>query len=151
MDSSERLLFRSSLVVLLQWTLTFFGIIGAIVYGISWAQGRPTSGPETIGGALTIGLLFGVAVALFPVYVLHHGVRCYNFWGAYRTIAWSEVSDVQRQNLFGLRYLSVASIAGGSPIWIPLYLSDMTGFITAVKNRAGRANPLVVALETSRV
>ena len=150
MGPSNSRAFRSSFMVLWRWTSALCGLGGALIYGTAWFMGRPISGPPTIALSLLLGILFAVAVVLMPVYVTPEGVRCYNFWGLYRTVGWAEMGEIRRQSVLGLRYLTVAPPDGAWPIYVPLYLSDMPEFLAAVRKHAGDAHPLVAALERYR-
>jgi hypothetical protein len=144
---SERLVFRSSFMTLWRWTTLLCAIVAAAVYVGGWLTGNTPTLPSTAAAALTVGGLFGLAVLVCPVYVFPHGVRCYNFWGLYQTVTWEEISTIQKRYVFGLPYLTVRPAAGGGPIWLPLYLSNMERFVTAVRDRAGDDHPLVAELE----
>ena len=107
-------------------------------------MGLPRSTIPTFGIAIVVGVLFATAVALFPVYVLVDGVRCYNFWGMYRTVKWAEVGEIRPANMFRLRYLTVASTSGGTArSRVPLYLSNMDRFVASIRDRAGPEHTLV--------
>lgn len=99
-----------------------------------------------LGGAVT-GLVFTwLAIVLFQVYVGPSGVRSYNFWGVYRTVAWSDINSVSRFNLLWLCYLVVKK-EGACSILVPLFLSEKQRFLESIKAYAGGENPLVRALE----
>lgn len=142
-----RLTFRSSFGVLWRWTSTACGLVGAAIYLLAWARGVPISAPPTIGIVIAISTMFAVAVVLFPVYVLEEGVRCYNFYGFYRTIPFDAMERIKASSVCGLKYLVVSRAESQDSIWIPLYLHDHAGFKAAIRDRAGRNHPLLEALE----
>jgi hypothetical protein len=150
MGRQDRMTFRSSFRVILRWSSMFCGLLGAFVYGTSWALGHPTEPLPTLGLTVFLGLYFAVAILLFPVYVLYEGIRCYDFSGAYHTIRWHKVGGIQRRNFLGLRYLLVKSTEGGA-IWLPMWLSDMESFTVAVGELAGPDHPLYLAIQEYRV
>src|SRR5436190_1288495 len=131
-EMAARLAFRSSFPVLWRWTSTFCGLMGAAAYAITWVVGNPISGFPTIAIAIVTGLVFAIAAALFPVYVLPEGIRCYNFYGTYRTIGFDEMASIQVSSVFGLKYLVVNRAESQDQIWIPLYLYDRAGFRAAI-------------------
>jgi hypothetical protein len=95
---------------------------------------------------VVVGIVLLLA-ALYRVYVLDDGVRGYTAWGTYRTLRWPEIERVRPVNLLGLRYLRVWSDRGGPTVWVPLFLADLPGFRTAVRESAGEGHPLSRALE----
>lgn len=141
MDGSRRV-FRSSLRVLWRWTTIFCFVVSIGTYFIT-----PLPPARTASLSLVIGGVFAIAVVSFPIYVLPHGIRCYNYYGFYSTVRWDSISRIRQRSVFGLRYLVVRSPSSWSEIYIPLYLSDMQGFIAAVRERAGENHPLVTALQ----
>lgn len=144
---ASRLTFRSSFGVLWRWTSTVCGLAGATMYVIAWLRGVPISAPPTIGLVLILATFFAVVVMLFPVYILKNGVRCYNFYGFYRTIDFDAMDTIKVSSVFGLKYLVVKRAESQDDIWIPLYLHDRASFKAAVRDRAGKGHPLVEALE----
>lgn len=143
--SADRLAFRDSFLAVWRWTGSLCGIIGIAFLAMCWMFGQPISPPPTLFLAILIGLVLAVFVVLFPVYVLPEGVRCYNYWGLYQTIAWNDFGEIRYCNIFGLKYLKANSLSGGT-IYIPLYLWNKVGFKSAVTERAGAVHPLVLAL-----
>jgi hypothetical protein len=144
---SRKRAFRSSFYVLWRWTTIFCSLLGALVYGATWLDGNPLSFPPTMLLAVGLGLVFALAVVAFPVYVLDEGVRCYNFYGVYGTIRWDDAIHIRRTNLFGLRYAVVSAPETSVELWLPLYLSDMNGFIAAIQEHVSDDHPLVMELE----
>jgi hypothetical protein len=107
-----------------------------------------------------IGLLIGLAAAevtgvvftllavfYYKVYVGPEGVRCYNFWGLYRTVAWDDFAAIRPVNFCGLRFLRVRSTSPGTPIWVPLFLTKPRMFEEAVIRHGGVTHPLARALD----
>jgi hypothetical protein len=145
MDASTRV-FRSSFLVLWRWTTLYCGVLGALLYFSTWMDGRPVPPDVTTVMALSLGVIFALAVVAFPVYVSAGGIRCYDFYGVYRTIPWDQMHCLRKRNLCGLRYLVIASPVIRAEIWVPLYLSDMPGFVGTVRQYAGDEHVLVAAL-----
>jgi hypothetical protein len=148
---TERRTYRSSFWTLWRWTTACCGLIGALVYGFCLLSGGPPQVAfPTAGLSLVLGTLFAVAVVCFPVYLSPEGLRCYNYWGLYRSIAWLEVGQISPESVLGLKYLRVTSRGSGAEVWLPLYLSDMSSFIEQTRHYAGPDHPLVEALERHR-
>lgn len=142
-----KLVFHSSFPALWKWTTTLCGIVGAIIFIVGWLAGSPVPLGITIGYAVFIGLMFAVAVLLFPLYVLPDGIRCYNFWGLYRTLRWEEIATVSKTNMLGLPYAIAKDANGRREIWVPLYLTNMPGFLVAVRAAAGEEHMLAKVAE----
>ena len=90
-----------------------------------------------------------IAAVIFPVVVTSEGINCYNFWGAYDAVVWSEMKSFQVVNLLGLRYIRVTS-TDNKEFWVPLYLAGMEEFTATLREFAGPEHPLVVAIENDR-
>jgi hypothetical protein len=95
--------------------------------------------------AVFVGIVVGAV--LYRVYVLEDGLRGYTAWGTYRTLRWPEINDVRPLNVLGMRFLLVRSVGGGSAIWVPLFLAEMSGFRAAVRESAGEDHLLSRALQ----
>jgi hypothetical protein len=139
--------FRSSFLVLWRWTTIYCAVLGGLLYLTTWMDGHPMPPDVTTTIALGLGAIFALAVVGFPVYVSADGIRCYNFYGIYHTVSWANMQRLQIRSLFGLRYLVIDASGSGSEIWLPLYLSDMPGFVASVREYAGEQHALVQLLE----
>lgn len=80
--------------------------------------------------AIALPLLLGVQTvytyfvwALLRIYVSDLGVRCANFWGFSRFVAWDRVVKVRSTNLLGLRYFRIYD-DGGWPLWLPVCMAQ---------------------------
>lgn len=142
--------FRSSFWTLWRWNTTLCSLIGAVLYLISWWAGKPAPALPTAALSLGGGTVFALAVAAFPVRVSAAGLNCYDFVGRYRTLAWPDITAADPVNLQGLRYLTVTGRDGGAPLWVPLYLADMPGFLDAVRSHTGPDHLLAVAVDRHR-
>lgn len=63
-------------------------------------------------------------------------------WSPAQHIAWAEIVSVTPINLVGWRYLRVCSKSGARRLWLPLFLADESGFVTALARCTDRHNPL---------
>jgi hypothetical protein len=138
--------FRSSLTAVWKWASIVSSVGAALIYLAALAYGQVL--PVGIGFALAgfLAVLLSLAVAVYPVYVRPDGLRSYDLFGVYHTVAWGEVVSARRERVFGLAYL-VATSASGVRLWLPLYLKEMPDFARAVTACASEGNPLVAALD----
>jgi hypothetical protein len=101
-----------------------------------------------IAAGEAVGLLYTLAVVFyFKVYVGPVGLRCYNFWGVYRTAAWDDIRSARPFNFLGLRFLRAHTADARTPLWVPLFLTEPERFEALVRRYAGVTNPLARALE----
>jgi hypothetical protein len=98
-------------------------------------------------GTVTGILLTAAAVAYFKIYVSPHGLRCFDFWGVYHEVAWSEIVAAKPINLVGLRFLRILNTKSRMAIWLPMFLVNYHGFREFVCNHVDESNPLVQELE----
>jgi hypothetical protein len=104
--------------------------------------GRVSTLAAIIAG-LAGAALFTVAwTKLLTVRLGPSGIRCYNFFGLYRSLAWGDVGRADLKRFARLPYIRVWPRTGGLPLWVPLYLNDMQGFRQLVLRHAGPSNPL---------
>lgn len=144
--TTPRRVFRSSFFVGWRWITTACAIVAAVTYFVSLAAGHPVPRLPMIWWAAGMGLAMAILVFLCPVYVSAEGIRSYNFYGIYSTVAWNAEMRTRRHNLFGLRYIVISSRANWTELWVPLFLSDMRGFTEAVAEFGGDEHPLVLEL-----
>jgi hypothetical protein len=146
--NANRLSFRSSIPEPFFLALTVAMLIGlapqVALHGLNldWE----VVARQLVFAAITVLGLLLLAVFLFEVHVSEEGLRCYTFYGNYRTFAWSDINGVRPVNMLGLRYLRVSSVQGGPPLWVPLFLADREGFRLAVSGLAGEDHVMTRAL-----
>ena len=85
-----------------------------------------------------------IFVAYFRVYVSPLGIRCFDFWGRYRNIAWPHIASVEPTSLLGLPYLKLHSPEENRPIWLPLFLRRPVEFWQLVLSWLPPDSPLRV-------
>ena len=74
-------------------------------------------------------LLLTVAVVrYFKITITDGNLRAYDFWGMYHTLEWNSVTSVKAIRILGLKYVRVYGTTCKRPLWIPLFLNDMSGF-----------------------
>ena len=144
--------YRSAFLPTFMVVFGFSGLLGVCIllarYGLSINPVGLVAG-VSVGAVLCLALT-ALAVYGFPLYVAPSGIRCYNFWGLYRTVAWGDIESARPFDLLVLRYL-VVQAQGGDTIFVPLFLSNMQRFRESVKGYAGENNPLVRELEKGPV
>lgn len=146
--------FRSGFWPVWRVTMIWSSVTAAIcVIVIGIALKLPITGIELVAAAamaIVCGILVAAAVIAFPVYIRPDGLRCYDFFGNYRLAPWETIERAEPINLLGLRYLRVQAPPLARPLWLPLFLADMDGFVDAVYRLVGKDHPLVMALHQSR-
>ena len=95
----------------------------------------------TAASAILTGLVLAAVIAYFRVYVTREGIKCYDFFGIYHLARWDSIEEARPINLLGLRYLRVFCTDTSRPLWVPLFLSDMSGFSETVSRHAEPNNP----------
>jgi hypothetical protein len=132
-----------------------FAVIMALGLVLALALILPLSGwrPDpfalliAIAVAEVVGLLYTLAVVFyFKVYAGPAGLRCYNFWGLYRTAAWDDIRSARPFNFLGLRFLRTHTANALTPLWVPLFLTKPERFEVLVRRYAGPDHPLALAL-----
>lgn len=122
-----------------------------IITGASAAGGQP----EVSVGAV-IGLMIVAGVLLLPIGwavrtghwdVDTSGIGGPDNWHVYRSVTWDEIRSVSRFPVPGYPFVWVNTTRRRWAFWVPLFLTDMTGFREAVSRYAPRHNPLRQYLE----
>jgi hypothetical protein len=108
-----------------------------------------------LGNAL-VGLVFISLVLLIPIgwavagsrsEVDAEGIRGPDNWHIERKVRWSEIRSVSRFLLPGYSLVWINTDKKRKLFWVPLFLTDMSGFRATVSAYAKRDNPLRVFLE----
>ena len=135
-------------------TLASAEVAGVLaVFGL--VLGIPVQVPQifvTAACAIVTGGLLAGLIAYYRVYVTSEGIKGFDFFCFYHLARWESVKEARPINLLGLRYLRVFSTDASRPLWVPLFLSDMSGFRETVCRHAEPNNPLLKSLpiEASR-
>jgi hypothetical protein len=93
-------------------------------------------------GSSVVAILTYAATRYFKIVVTDNYLRGYDFWGKYHTIDWGSVIGVKPIRIVGLKYLRVDNTESRRPLWIPLFLDDISGFRLEVIKRLNSDNPL---------
>lgn len=72
----------------------------------------------------------------FKVYVCEKGLKCFDFWGRYLFVNWSEITEAAPVNVAGMRYLRLYGVYLPRPIWLPLFLARRREFWDYVRDHA---------------
>jgi hypothetical protein len=83
---------------------------------------------------------------LFKITINENGIRCYNFWGVFRTCDWNDIVLCKYINFSGFKYIRIYSKDKYFQLWLPLFLHDFSIFINEVENLAGNDNELTKIL-----
>jgi hypothetical protein len=117
------------------------------VFGL--VLGIPMHVPQilvTAACAIVTGGLLVAPIAYYGVYVTREGIKGFDFFCVYHLARWESVQEARPINLLGLRCLRVFSTDASRPLWVPLFLSGMSGFRETVSRHAEPNNPLLESL-----
>lgn len=98
----------------------------------------------------TLLLLIGLVTRVSRWHIDPGGIGGRNNMLIYHRLSWSEIDSVQPWLLPGYRYLQVNGGRKQGVFWLPLFLTDMPGFRTAVTYYAPPGNPLRRWLEENQ-
>ena len=88
----------------------------------------------------------GMLCFLFRTHVTRDGIHGQDIWGGPRALRWNEVTHIRPRRILNLRYL-VLHRERGAPLWLPLFLRDVQGFLEAVHQHAPDHHPLRAVLD----
>lgn len=149
---TSRLTFR--IAVWRPWLLALspLGLLAALGAGIFAAAGAPAAGAGILlclaVVAVVLLLPIGVAVRVSRWHVDPDGIGGRNNYLIYHRLDWADVESVEAWLIPGYRYLQVNGGGRRWAFWLPLFLTDMPGFRSAVRQYAPPDNPLRRFLET---
>jgi hypothetical protein len=135
------------------WLLavTPFALLAALGIAVGVATGDLAATPGYLialaGLALALLVPVGLAVWVSRWHVDPNGVGGRNNWLVYRSLDWSEIDSVEPWLIPGYPYLQVNGGGMRWAFWLPLFLTDMPGFLSAVARYAPPDNPLRRYLE----
>lgn len=124
------------------------GVLTARV--IDWAQGRPFGSVPTL---LVMALAVPMVLLLYAGMAARAGeagLRLFDGWGWPRRLAWGDVAEVQLQRWPALLYAPSLKLKthDGRTFWLPRDSGGLDALHALALRCAGRAHPLVRALET---
>lgn len=112
----------------------------ALLRGVARPDCLPCLIATLVTGAAVLAAWTAIWTRRMKVYVSPAGLRCYTAWCLYRFVGWPDMTRVRPVSFLGLRYLRVWSTSQRSPVWVPLFLSDLPEFRKAVQGYAGSGN-----------
>jgi hypothetical protein len=151
MMSESRLTFRITLWRPWLLAVTMFALPAAVVVATAMAAGELALASGILlvlaGAALALVLPIGWAVRTSHWHVDPDGIAGPNNWHVYHRLDWSEIESVGPWRIPGYPYLQVHGGGKRCVFWLPLFLTDMPGFRSAVARYAPPENPLRRYLE----
>jgi hypothetical protein len=151
MKTKSRLTFRITLWRPWLLAITPFALLAASGVAVSVATGDLAAAPGFLLGlaglALALLVPIGLAVWASRWHVDPNGVGGPNSWLVYRSLVWSEIDSVELWLIPGYPYLQVNGGGMRWAFWLPLSLTDIPGFLSAVAPYAPPDNPLRRYLE----
>ena len=84
----------------------------------------------------------------FKIIITDDNLRGYDFWGKYHSVEWNSILNVKPIQVAWLKYVRIENSISKRPLWIPLFLNDMSSFNKEAIKRLDEGNPFRVFLET---
>lgn len=106
-------------------------------------------GSPVLFAIITGAIISIVTIQFCPVVINENELRSTNAWGKSARVKISEISSVRRTHFLTLPYLKISTTHKKNVLWLPLFLSDLSGFRAAVAQFVEPENPLRIALEES--
>jgi hypothetical protein len=128
--------------------LALLAVMGVVVSVVAGERAAATS--ILLGlAALAVALLLPIGLVVWTSrwHVDPNGIGGRNNWLVYHRLDWSEIESVEPWSIPGYRYVQVNGAGKRWVFWLPLFLTDMPGFRSAVARYALPQNPLRRYLE----
>ena len=87
-----------------------------------------------------------VLARFLAVHVSLSGIRARTFWGASKTLGWAAISRAEVTGIPWLGFLCLYPEAGGSPLWVPLFVKNRERFRDDVLSHVDATHPISRAL-----
>ncbi len=124
------------------WPVTTLGVLGGLL-ARSGLPLRLHTVVLSLLGCLVLSVLVGfAAVESWRVVVSPRGLRAPDYAGREYLVEWSHIVTVCPVSFLGLKYLRVFSREARPVLWLPLFLTDMPGFRTALIQYADVGTPI---------
>lgn len=78
--------------------------------------------------SLGSALLSLILLNYYKITINSTGVKGTNFWGKSKFVQWPNITSAKKINLIGLKFVRLYPRDGSLPIWIPLFLNNMSEF-----------------------
>jgi hypothetical protein len=151
MMNESRLTFRITLWRPWLLAMTLLALPAAVVVALPLAAGELAIASFGLLGVAAVALALlvpvGWAVGTSRWHVDPKGIGGRNNWHVYQHLDWSEIESVSPWLIPGYPYLQVNGDGRRWVFWLPLFLTDMPGFRSAVARYAPPGNPLRCYLE----
>ncbi len=151
MREKSQLTFRITLWRPWLLALALLALPAALVVAIFVVGGKLAAATGILlgfaGVAVALLLPIGLTVGTSRWHVDPDGIGGPNNYLVYHRLDWSEIGSVEPWLIPGYRYLQVNGVSKRRAFWLPLFLTDMPGFRSAVARYAPPANPLRRYLE----
>jgi hypothetical protein len=151
MGEKSQLTFRISLWRPWLLAVTPLVLLAALGLAITIAAGQLAAASTLLlglaGVAVALLVPVGLAVRASRWHVDSNGIGGRNNRLVYRRLDWSEIESVEPWLLPGYPYVQVNGGGKRWAFWLPLFLTDMPGFRSAVARYAPVDNPLRRYLE----
>jgi hypothetical protein len=150
-DGKSRLNFRITLWR--PWLLAVSPLALLAVLGVATSSAGGQLGAASgillgvAGVALILLVPIGLAVRASRWDVDPNGIGGRNNWLVYQRLDWSDIESVEPWSIPGYPYVHVNRGGKRRVFWLPLFLTDMPGFRSAVARYAPSENPLRRYLE----
>jgi len=125
--------------------LAAFGVITVLAAGKPAAAVGILLGFAGVAGVLLLPI--GLAVWVSRWHVDPSGIGGRNTMLVYNHLNWAEIESVEPWLIPVYRYVQVNGVGKPRAFWLPLFLSDMPGFRSAMMQYAPSENPLRRYLE----
>jgi hypothetical protein len=150
--SEPRLTFRITLWRPWLLAVTILALPAAAVLALTVAAGELALAFFDLLGFAAVALILlvpiGWAMGTSRWHVDRRGIGGRNNWHVYHRLDWSEIESVSPWLIPGYPYLQVNGGGKRWVFWLPLFLTDMPGFRSAVAQYAPPENPLQRFLES---
>ena len=151
MREKSQLTFRITLWRPWLLALALLALPAALVVAIFVVGGKLAAATGILlvfaGVAVVLVLPIGLTIGTSRWHVDPDGIGGRNNYLVYHRLEWSEIESVEPWLIPGYRYLQVNGVGKPRAFWLPLFLTDMPGFRSAVARYAPPANPLRRYLE----
>ena len=147
------LIYFGSLLFLVSFITSF--IVGLFLYGLdAFDAYDAVHGTFYIFLCMISLIIAALAVSalttFFKVKVSQEGISGSTFWGVKHIyITWNDIKRVKPIRLFGLRWLRLFCKSIKRPLWIPLFLKNMSEFQKLVMQYSDEGNPIREHLDES--
>ena len=99
-----------------------------------------------VAGIITVVVLSLLACRFYTIELSESGIRAYSFWGRRRFIRWSEIETIRPFSLINLRYLRLYGSPPSKPLWMAIFIPNLSAFKEMVTKFAPKDSPILTFL-----